>query len=125
MYNQIKLDNNLWFKDIKALFQSVNALNVLERHVPSLMQNNFTSMLRVNYYQTLRSTGLLRWKLHYYKAIKNDCITGNYCLVNLKWSQRSSIAKLRLGMLPINVELGQYLRKPREECLLCTLCDQT
>ena len=44
-------------------------------------------------------------------------------MVGVKRSQRSHIAKLRLGILPINVELGRYRRKPREE-RLCELCDQ-
>ena len=127
MYNQMKLENNLWFKDRKTLFQSVNALDVLERNVPIINAKQFSiyaegkllSDFKANWASVVEN----KPEVHYYKAINNDYITENYCLVNLKRSQRSSIAKLRLSMLPINVELGRYLRKPREQ-RLCTLCDQ-
>ena len=41
--------------------------------------------------------------------------------MNLKRAQRSLLAKLRLGMLPINIELGRYNGTPREErwCVNC------
>ena len=73
MYNQMKHENNLWFKDIKCLhvFQSVNALAVLERHVPTINAKQF-------YIYHAEGKLLSDWasvvenklKLHYYKAIK-------------------------------------------------------
>ena len=41
MYNQMKFENNIWFKGIKTLFQSVSALDVLERNVPIVNAKQF------------------------------------------------------------------------------------
>ena len=100
MYNQMKQENNLWFKDIKTLFQSVNALDVLERNVPIINAKQFyvyaegklLSDFKVNWASVVEN----KLKVHYYKAIKNYYITENYCFVNLKRSQRSSIANYDL-----------------------------
>ena len=46
----------------------------------------------------------------------------NYCKVVIKRNQRSLIARLRLGILPINLQLGRsYNKIPREErwCPVC------
>ena len=61
-------------------------------------------------------------KLYYYKQIKNEYKAENYCYINLKRFQRSLLAKFRLGMFPINIELGRYQRIPKEQ-RLCPLCD--
>ena len=61
-------------------------------------------------------------KLHYYQKIKIKFSVENYCNVKLNRSQRSLLAKFRLGMFPINVELGRYKRIPREE-RICPICN--
>ena len=61
-------------------------------------------------------------KLYYYKEIKNEYKAENYCYINLKKFQRSLLAKFRLGMFPVNIELGRYQRIPREQ-RFCPLCD--
>ena len=53
-------------------------------------------------------------KLHYYQKIKIKFSVENDCNVKLNRSQRSLLAKFRLGMFPINIELGRYKRIPRE-----------
>ena len=42
----------------------------------------------------------------------------------LKRWQRSLLAKLRLGVFPINLELGRYSGMPRQE-RWCTLCNKS
>ena len=109
------------------LFLSVNALDLFNRDVPVVNAKQFYTYAQ----DKLLADHCVKWaniienkpKLHYYKMIKNEFKVENYCVVGVKRSQRSHIAKLRLGILPINVELGRYQRKPREECL-CELCDQ-
>ena len=59
-------------------------------------------------------------KLYYHKQIKNKYKADNYCYINLK--KNSLLAKFRLGMFPINIELGRYQRIPREQ-RFCPLCD--
>ena len=58
---------------------------------------------------------LQKSKLQVYKEYKTECITENYCHINLKPHQRSLIAKLRLGVLPINVEIGRFTNTQRDE----------
>ena len=65
----------------------------------------------------------LKPKLELYRNIKQTLELEEYCKLNLKRSQRSIIAKLRLGILPINIELGRYNNTPRED-RLCTVCDK-
>ena len=59
--------------------------------------------------------------LHIYAQFKKQYNTEKYCNLNLKRSQRSLIAKLRLGILPIRVETGRYNNTIRQEriCLIC------
>ena len=54
-------------------------------------------------------------KLHPYGIFQNTYETENYCTIGLKRGQRSLLAKLRLGTLPINIELGRYNGTPRNE----------
>ena len=46
-----------------------------------------------------------------------------YVKMNLSRIQRSKLSQLRLGVFPIRVEVGRYLReKPKErKCVLCPL----
>ena len=45
-----------------------------------------------------------------------------YVISDISRSQRSFLAHVRMGILPLNVETGRYLRKPLNKrlCLLCT-----
>ena len=63
----------------------------------------------------------LKPKLELFRNIKDTPIVENYCKVNLTRGQRSSIAKLRLGVLPIEIEIGRYNSIPREE-RICKVC---
>ena len=63
-------------------------------------------------------------KLYLYETFKLEYSTENYCLLNMSKYQRSLIAKLRLGVLPINIEIGRYSGLPREE-RYCPLCNNT
>ena len=47
--------------------------------------------------------------------------TENYCSMHLTRGQRSVIAKLRLGILPINIELGRYngIERGLRMCNIC------
>ena len=55
-------------------------------------------------------------------VIKPLRLVSLYCISNISRSQRSYLAQIRMGILPLNVETGRYLRKPLNErlCLLCT-----
>ena len=59
-------------------------------------------------------------KLRNYTKFKQDINMENYLLKSTR-SQRSLLAQLRIGILPLQVEVGRYYRKALDEriCLLC------
>ena len=61
-------------------------------------------------------------KLSIYKETKKKIFSETYCTLNLTRQQRSHIAKFRLGVLALNVEVGRYTKIPREN-RLCVMCN--
>lgn len=48
-------------------------------------------------------------KLRTYKTFKNDFGLENYVSFNLSKAERSHMAQLRSGILPLRIETGQYV----------------
>jgi len=61
-------------------------------------------------------------KLRTYAQFKNTFGVENYVTLNLTRQQRSMLAQIRSGILPINVETGRFRNIAREN-RLCTMCD--
>ena len=59
-------------------------------------------------------------KLRTYEKIKNDFKTEKYILLNLTRSERSYLAQLRFGNLPLRIETGRYYNENVDE-KLCVL----
>lgn len=62
-------------------------------------------------------------KLRTYRLFKSDFIRENYVDLNLKRNERSLLAQLRCGILPIRVETGRYIGETLEQ-RLCKLCSE-
>ena len=62
-------------------------------------------------------------KLRNYIKYKQNINAERYVTCNITRSQRSLLAQLRMGILPLHIETGRYFRKPLVE-RLCLLCDQ-
>jgi hypothetical protein len=60
-------------------------------------------------------------KLRLYKTFKSELKTEMYVSSNISRSERSFLAQLRFGILPIHIETGRFTRKPIEErtCKIC------
>ena len=58
-------------------------------------------------------------KLRFYRAFKNE---ESFLKMNLTCFERSHLAQLRLGILPLMIELGRF-RNINLENRLCTLCN--
>ena len=60
-------------------------------------------------------------KLRNYTKFKHDINVEDY-LVKSTRSQRSLLAQLRIGILPLQIEVGRYYRKQLNErlCLICS-----
>ena len=54
-------------------------------------------------------------KLCLYITFKDQYSVATYCNINLIGAQRALVAKIRLGIFPINVETGRYSGKPRHK----------
>ena len=61
-------------------------------------------------------------KLRFYKCFKKNFETELYVKMNLTSVERSYLAQLRFGILPLNVEVGRY-RSIKLEDRKCEVCD--
>ena len=61
-------------------------------------------------------------KLRSYKIIKENFEVNDYVIYNIGREQRTLMAKFRMGILPINIELGRFRQIPLEDrhCYKCT-----
>ena len=82
----------------------------------------FTSKMKECYVQEWSDNIKEKPKLRLYKTFKTVHQPENYVSSNLSRSERSLLAQLRFGILPIHIETGRFSRKPVEE-RLCALCN--
>ena len=61
-------------------------------------------------------------KLRVYRLIKTEFVTDRYITLNLERHERSILAQLRTGVLPLHVETGRFENKKLED-RKCKLCD--
>ena len=112
VYKQLKTENGPWYREVKAIVKDVNMLEYLNSECPII----YFKPCSENIINTLMEKYANQWwdridnkpKLILYKQIKSAYETENYVSLCPKRGQRSMIAKLRLGILPTNVELGRY-----------------
>ena len=105
--------------DMKDIFKQINCTDLFENNMHIVNFKHFS----IHAQETLMSHHIMRWKnvlltkskLQIYREYKYIFSVENYCKINLDRHQRSIIAKLRLGILSIQVETGHYSNTPREE----------
>ena len=70
---------------------------------------------------TWSETIILKPKLRTYILFKHAFIVEKYVQLNLSRSERSLLAQLRSGTLPLHIETGRYVNTPVDErwCLCC------
>ena len=92
-------------------FENLNVLNT-ELLFDRLMQN-----YQIKWLQNVE----MKPKLRTYKLYKSSYKVESYCKFFIPKYQRSLLCQLRLGILPIQLEVGRYTGKPINEriCLLC------
>ena len=126
MYKHMLTQGHPWLQEVKSIFSASKTTDVYERNVPIVNVKVFLTHVK-GCLLSLRCTAwsqsiLLKPKLAIYSQHKTHICTEDYCKVNLKRGQRSLIAKMRLGVFPINVEIGRYNNIPRSE-RYCQMCD--
>jgi hypothetical protein len=75
-----------------------------------------------NYISSWQEKIIFKPKLRFYNKFKQVPITESYVSLNLSPIERSYLAQLRLGILPIEVETGRYKSIPLEN-RICKLCE--
>ena len=122
MYGLMMKHKNTWINEIISIFKRINCMDMFENNVKIVNFKVFLNHAK----DKLMMEHCAQWltnvnNKHIYAQFKNQYNTEKYCNLNLKRSQRSLIAKLRLGILPIRVETGRYNNTIRQEriCLIC------
>lgn len=114
------LSYNNWSCYVKDIFDRINCDNFVGK-IPCDI---------VSCKEKLNSTDNLEWKeklsfkpkLRTYKQCKDEICVENYVKLNLTSKERSMIAQLRMGILPINLETGRYRNVPADQ-RFCYNCD--
>ena len=60
-------------------------------------------------------------KLRTYVQIKESYNVENYIILNMSRQERSILAQLRCGVLPLHIEIGRFRNIPREK-RTCSMC---
>ena len=79
------------------------------------------SKLEKLYEENWKKEILRKSKLRTYVQIKNIFGVEKFVKLNIPQQQRSLLAQIRTGSLPLHIETGSYTNKKIEE-RLCTLC---
>ena len=78
--------------------------------------------LFISYANTWANNLKKKPKLRVYMQIKDVYATEKYVMLNLERNQRSILAQLRFGILPLYIETGRYTNVKLEN-RICTFCD--
>ena len=111
-----------WSSYIKSLFIEINMVNFYNSFMTCNI-NTVKNLLIQKHIQNWKSRILSKPKLRFYNIFKNIPMTENYVSMNLSSIERSYLAQLRLGILPLEIETGRYKSIPidNRKCKLCNL----
>ncbi|KAK3092266.1 hypothetical protein FSP39_000496 [Pinctada imbricata] len=111
-----------WSNNMKRLFDSLDLADVYDNcaiydlaQVESRIYRNFVN----TWHEDLQNIS----KLRTYRVIKHDFQTEPYIIMDLPKPERSVMAMLRCGILPLRIETGRYSGEPVEE-RICNFCDK-
>ena len=118
-----RLCNNNWCSEVRSIMSSLE----LDEYFENKLIVNFDSVKHktASFYSTNWSNNVLTVpKLRTYVTFKMEFKTENYLLLNLNRKERSLMAQLRSGILPLRIETGRYARESPDE-RLCKLCNDS
>ena len=107
-----------WNKEIKEILRTADledAFYGLGIEHPKHIMSKLTENIGSSEDETLLQEIGAMPKLRTYKEIKLTPGTEGYVSSKMERYQRALVSKLRLGTLPINIELGRYKHQPVEE----------
>ena len=129
-YNLAVRNNKNWcYRTIKQLQKcglgsSINDVvnkNTIKRTIMETIQEQFCEQWTLDLNRNAAKQGNGGNKLRLYRTFKHEYDREPYVEANLSRLQRSSLAKFRGGIAPINIELGRFQGLPVEErvCMSC------
>ena len=122
VYNDMTKNGHPWLDEIRNIFVLTKTMDVFTNNVPVINQKLIKGALMSEHTLSWKKSLLHKTKLEIYQKYKVLYRCKDYCKINLRISQRSLIAKMRLGVFPINLETGRYNNVPRLE-RYCDMCD--
>jgi hypothetical protein len=121
-YNMQNFNENSWEGNIFEIFNKLQMINNFyngDEIDVKMVENKLYDICNSEWQDILAS----KTKLRTYCLIKNQLETENYLLLNVPKYKRSIFTQLRIGTLPLEIEVGRYYRKSIENriCKLCSL----
>ena len=112
-----------WCNDIKKIFEDIDAMHQYNNMVPVNLSSARTAFIiqqKEQWNKDIKSQD----KLRTYRTFKSEFGLETYVQCDLSRSERSLIAQLRCGILPLAIETGRYTqpRKTPVDERLCTIC---
>jgi hypothetical protein len=113
--------HNNWSSEIKDVFTKLNLGEHFDNREPVGLDIVKTRVR--NLYSNMWSNNVANIpKLRTYRLFKTEFSQELYVNLNLKRQERSLLAQLRCGILPLRVETGRYVGEPLEQ-RLCRMCN--
>ena len=115
------ITNNNWCGNVEKILQILNKEENLRNHDTIEIDTARKALEYINN-EEFQQKLLDKPKLLLYKLFKRNIETEKYLTANLSRHERSLIAKLRTGTLPLAIETGRFRKIPLED-RLCILCN--
>lgn len=116
----INKDN--WSNDVRKILTSVEMKDVFD-NMEVCNTHNIREKLVTIEKQSWKNNIVNMPKLRTYNLFKESYVTEKYVSMNLDRNERSLMAQVRMGILPIRIEVGRYRKEPVEE-RICQICNQ-
>jgi len=109
-----------WSSKVKDIFSLLDLEHIFNLKLNCDMKVLMDKLTKYQSNQLLLEIGQ-KPKLRFYREFKDNCDSEKYISYNLTSSERSILAQLRFGILPIKIETGRFVNIPAEE-RFCDFC---
>lgn len=116
-----KLHSSPWSKEMYSIFEEVDMVYIYRNNLCCSV-NFIKDKLLLKFEEKWFENVLLKPKLRTYMQIKSNFGPELYVTSRLQRSQRSLVAQLRSGILPLAIEVGRFKNIP-EENRICEMCE--
>ena len=120
LFNKLHMEDNNWCSHIHGILENID-MDHLYDSGEILNIQEVKNKLSVNNQRDWMNMVEAKPKLRTYKLLKREYKSENYLTSNLYKYERSLLAQLRIGILPLHIETGRYVNiKPEDrKCKIC------